>query len=420
MGNPEIKIRGAVSVGSSPTVTAPEWLAPDTIKGSPLANRLKTDNPAQNPSLSPAVVSAEVEVPGAPAELGGCKSVICQNVDVGARVGYRFGLGSIPFSAYAQYRHRVSSNLSIVGRGSIGGEGMWGNVPSAKDMGTVSISGTPFQASAGIGAAFTYQNFPLLAMMSVQGQSAADLGHGFMADGGTAVFVTLAGGTTVFEKPKVSPPLPPAPLTDEAKCKAAADALTLSAGALNAAVAQCAGSALPVFEAMAAKLKAFKIVAGDAANHTEYRALLKQFAEGIASGAKTKKLTEPEALTMMRELAKLSLPLIAEMFANPANFKASLETALETLQYPILPLLKVNPSDAATQKIADDILSQTLECAKSEGKGFLPNVLDELVKIGAGYDWLKSHKPELLDAAKKVTPRTDRIKMEKSLKAALK
>lgn len=392
MGMPEIKIKGAVSAGSSPSVVAPEWVAPDTIKGTPLANRLKADNPAQNPSLSPVVVSVEAEVAGAPVELGLCRSVVCQNVDAGVRAGYRPGLGSVPFSAYVQYRHALSPDLALVGRGAIGGEGMWGNVASAREMGSVAISGTPFQASLGIGAETAYQKYPLLAMVSLQRNSGADLGNGFNAKEGLTVFVTLAGGFRVFEEEKTSVHPANEPTDDT----------------------------LPALGAMAARLKAFKIVVGDGASLSTYRSLLKQFAEGIASAAKTGKLAEADALAMMRDLAKLSLPLIEKMFVNPANAKASLEAALEALHYPILPLLKANPSDAATQKIADDILNQTLECATAEGKRFLPNVLEELATIGAGSSWLKSHKKELLEAAKKVTPNTERSKIEKSLKAALK
>lgn len=419
MAFPEIKIRGAVSLGSASDATAPEWTAPDTIKGTPLAEKLKAANPAQSPDLSLASLSAEVEVPGALVQAGVCKSVICQNVDLGARVGYRFGLGSVPFSTYAQYRHSLHSiadNLSLVGRVSIGGEGMWGDVPSAKEMGSVHISATQFQAAAGVGAEFIYKKIPFLAMVTAQVNSGADLGHGFRAEGGLTGFVTLAGGYTLFGNEKTASR---ASSTDE-DCQDAAAGLQLGPNALSDAVAKCKDSALPVFEAMAKRITEFKVVAGDPANLKEYGLYLKQFAEGIASAVAASKLTDADAVGMMKRLVQFYRPLLSELFIDPTRQEQALEAGLTALYYPTLPLLKIDPADAAIKKSADEVLNLILESARHEGKDFLPNVLNQLIEIGKDSAWLKSHKHDLLDAAKMLPKGAERTAIEKSLQTTFK
>lgn len=417
MALPEIKASAVVSVGSSSEDSAPGWTGPDTL-GPEMVKKLQAANPPQGVTRSSFVLSGEATVPGALKELGACDGAICEKVDLGVRVGYRFGLGSVPFAAHIQYNQPTPWDFSVIGRVSVGGEFISGDVPSAKEMEKVHISATQFQASAGVGAEFIYKKIPLLAMLTVQGNSGTDLGHGFSAEGGPTVFLSLAGGYTLFAK-EGTKSRSSSTNPDDA-CKEAAAEVQLYQNNFDAAVGKCKDSALPVFEAMDKKLSEFKLSASDPTNHNEFFKYIRQFSDGIDSAEEAKKLSAPEAIVMKKKLVGHYAQLLANMFSVQSNYKNSLQTALRALNYPIFELLNEKPADADIKKNADAILNDILECAQAEGKAYLPNVLEQLVEKGKGSAWLKTHKKDLLDAAKKIPKGIVRTDIEKSINKTFK
>lgn len=354
--------------------------------------------------------------------------------DLGARIGARLpnstdtgSILGINATLFAQYRIDASNKFSVPVRLLIGAEHFSGEAFSLPEAKKQSLSGTVWKAGASVGIeSIAFQEYPVsLSFEGYVAPSGADLGHGYNVLTGVRGMVVFSIGKLFSDRSSSSPenpsaPPPPAAVkappksTDAEKCTAAANELTLAEGALNAAVSQCTGSALPVFEAMAAKLKAFKLD-DTPAGHKVYADHLAQFGRGIDDALKAGKLTRPEAVAKMKELADFYKALLPKMFMVTINFNISLETALAAIQYPLIGLFREEPSNTVVKGIADKMLEDMLECAKAEGKSYLPNVLEKLIEIGAGSDWLKSHKQALLDATLNIADSKLRAKIIQSI-----
>lgn len=408
--------------GEPGKVTSPKYVIPHTIAGSKMAGRVAGDSARQDLSLSPLSLSLEVSKPGFLDDIGLCGSEVCKKqLNFGVTGGYQLGgMGAWKAALFAEYDHPIAEETSVVVRAQTGIRIFSGREFSYAAMDYADLSGVKWESALMVGLRTLFYGIPVSLRAGVVAGPGADLAPGFRAEGGVAAVVTLSVDDVVKPvmesmRDKVGPVdvAPSAEPTDEAKCKAAADALTLNVGALAAAVAKCAGSALPVFEAMAAKLKAFTL---NASNLDTYRSHLLQFAEGIRSAGGSR-LTPSETTAKAKALASLYVPLLDEMKKSPS--KTYFDTAIEALKYTYIDLLKETPPDADIKEKADGILRSLLALAIKDG-GFLPNVLDELVKIGAGSGWLKSHKQDLLDAAKKITSKAERTQIVNLINTKLK
>lgn len=415
MAPPEIKVGLGLSLGKTGDFQpSTAGNTPTAYKGTPFESDFNTKYPQSAPSPSYAKFSLEGEFRGILDYANICHTAVCKRVDAGIQVG----IGDWSLSALAQYRHPFAS-FSVLARTTIGAEWYSGDAKSRLEMGDVHISGAALAVTAGIGPEFMLaNNVPLQVQLGVHYNPSTDMGHGFELAGGRQYMLSVSGGWNVFGSTHSTSAATPAASDED--CQDAAAGLQLGPNTLSAAVAKCKDSALPVFEAMAKRITEFKVVVGDPANLKEYGLYLKQFAEGIASAVAASKLTDADAVGMMKQLAKFHRPLLAELFIDPTRHEQALEAGLMALHYPILPLLKIDPADAAIKKSADEVLNLILESAQHEGKAFLPNVLNQLITIGKDSAWLKSHKHDLLDAAKKLPRGADRTAIEKSLQTTFK
>lgn len=417
---PETKAALSLSYGGV-DIQSPEPTPAPYFANNPAAVAdFKRNMPALTMTSSSITLSAE----------GEAHNLLIDRFDLGAKLGARMpsstntgSLWAINTSLFAQYRINSADKLSVPVRLLLGFEHFSGEAFSFPEASKQSLSGTIFKTGASVGVEYlAFHEYPV--SFSLEGYvapSSADLGHGFNVPAGVSgMFVISAGKLFDSGSSSAAKRITKEDNRTDNDCAEAAAGLRFGKNALSDAAGKCKDSALPVFEAMAKLLNDFKLETGNAANLKEYRLSLKQFSEGISSAVKASKLTDAEAIAMMKQLVLLNKKLFSEIFSNPANPKDSLEAGLTALRYPILPLLKAIPTDTEVKTNADDALTLILECAKNEGKDFLLNVLEGLVTMGTDSAWLKSHKKDLLDAAKKISVKADRTDIEKSIQKTFK
>lgn len=427
---PPVKKAPPVKIGFSGgwepgvTTTSPKYSIPSTIAGSKMAERGVNDSAKQDISPTPYSLSLHFSKQGLADDIGLCSNELCKKLDIGVTGGYQFGgIGAWKMALFAEHDFSTDSLIkdsSVVIHAQIEGKILSGREYSYSALDTVDLFGFNKSAALMVGPRFKLGSVPISCKAGVVVNSGADLAPGFHSDGGMAFMATCGVDDVVAPAAKLAGYEMNTTLSKTDDCQDAAAGLQLGPNTLSAAVAKCKDSALPVFEAMAKRITEFKVVIGDPANLKEYGLYLKQFSEGIASAVAASKLTDADAVGMMKQLAKFHRPLLAELFIDPTRHEQALEAGLTALHYPILPLLKIDPADAAIKKSADEVLSLILESAQHEGKAFLPNVLNQLITIGKDSAWLKSHKHDLLDAAKTLPRGADRTAIELSLQTTFK
>ncbi len=421
MGLPRVGFSLKTETGKR--VSSPELRLPASIAGTPLAKRLAKDNPPLGLSLSSDSVGLDISKPGVLDDVGLCSSEGCKRFNVGVAGSYHLGdTGGGSLALFAEQDFPLGGKASLVFRAQAGARFISGEAYSYTAMDKVALSGVKWDSSLSARFRILLAGLPVSLGLGVSAGPGVDLAPGFRAEGGAALMAILSvddvvgpiaelAGWKAETAGATEAPSTTAREPTRDACRETADGFQLGPNALSEAVAKCSGSALPVFEAMVARLQNFKLVATDPANYKEFRRYLKQFAEGISSGVAASKLTTPEATRMMMALAGFYKPLLLDMAGTPARHQDFLAASLEALGYPYIPLLKNGVAEVKGN--ADIILIRLLQVAADIDRGaYLPNVLQKLVEISNGSAWLRSHKQDLMTAADKID--------EKKLKSEIK